>query len=425
MASVKTITLPDGSSYDFKATYDIEGNNISETYINKNEKGAASGVAPLNSSGKIDDTYLPSSSSSGTSGFVSESGVLVTYNYEREGTPYSKLVANIKPVQNGSGDPSPSNVRAISGFSSVHINTTKNNLFNKDTATDGSYVRTTGVVSSSSTFCLTDWIGVNASSTFYYSGCNNQFGSAPATCFYDSDHNYLSGVRLTSVSGTISIPSGASYMRMSIAVLDKETAIVSANPISDYEQFGTTYTISFGDAGTVYAGTLDVLSGKLTVTHNFVDMGTLTWTRNSSYPIFQASLSDSVRGIKEELPDICCSIYSVALSGENSVIVSNNSDKTITLRAGASVFIVKDEDYTDASSFSSFMSGKQLVYELKTPQTYQLTPAQVTTLLGQNNVWCDAGDIDVEVIPNEIINYIKSNALVVSQDSSSGELTLS
>ncbi len=62
MASIKTITLPDGSSYDIKATYDSAGNTISTTYINKNEKGAASGVAPLNSSGVIDSQYLPEDS---------------------------------------------------------------------------------------------------------------------------------------------------------------------------------------------------------------------------------------------------------------------------------------------------------------------------------------------------------------------------
>lgn len=32
----------------------------------------------------------------------------------------------------------------------------------------------------------------------------------------------------------------------------------------------------------------------------------------------------------------------------------------------------------------------QLVYELATPQTYQLTPQDVDSLLGDNNVWHDA-----------------------------------
>jgi len=38
-----------------------------------------------------------------------------------------------------------------------------------------------------------------------------------------------------------------------------------------------------------------------------------------------------------------------------------------------------------------------VVYELATPQTYQLTPQQIQTLLGRNNVWSD-GDVSVEYV---------------------------
>ena len=44
------------------------------------------------------------------------------------------------------------------------------------------------------------------------------------------------------------------------------------------------------------------------------------------------------------------------------------------------------------------MSGVQLVYELATPQTYQLDPVQVACLLGQNNVWADCGAVEVRYI---------------------------
>ena len=36
-----------------------------------------------------------------------------------------------------------------------------------------------------------------------------------------------------------------------------------------------------------------------------------------------------------------------------------------------------------------------VVYELATPQTYQLTPTEVTTLLGDNTIWADTGDVTV------------------------------
>ncbi len=37
----------------------------------------------------------------------------------------------------------------------------------------------------------------------------------------------------------------------------------------------------------------------------------------------------------------------------------------------------------------------QISYLLATPITYQLTPQEILTLLGQNNIWADTGDVEV------------------------------
>ena len=39
-------------------------------------------------------------------------------------------------------------------------------------------------------------------------------------------------------------------------------------------------------------------------------------------------------------------------------------------------------------------TGAEVCYELSTPQTYQLTPTQVNSLIGSNNVWADCGQIE-------------------------------
>ena len=41
------------------------------------------------------------------------------------------------------------------------------------------------------------------------------------------------------------------------------------------------------------------------------------------------------------------------------------------------------------------VSGLQISYLIANPQTYQLTPTEVKTLLGNNNIWADTGDIDL------------------------------
>lgn len=118
---------------------------------------------------------------------------------------------------------------------------------------------------------------------------------------------------------------------------------------------GTTYPISWQtEAGTVYGGTLDVVSGVLTVTHANI----------ASYA-------------GETLPStwIC----------DRAVYAEGVTPPT----------------------------GSQVVYELATPQTYNLTPTEVDLLLGTNNVWADTGDTEV-TYKADIQGYIdkKINALI-------------
>ena len=37
-----------------------------------------------------------------------------------------------------------------------------------------------------------------------------------------------------------------------------------------------------------------------------------------------------------------------------------------------------------------------------TPITYQLTPTQIKSLLGNNNAWCSTGDVDIDYFAKEV-----------------------
>ena len=63
-----------------------------------------------------------------------------------------------------------------------------------------------------------------------------------------------------------------------------------------------------------------------------------------------------------------------------------------------------------AADFKAAMSGVQLVYELATPQTYQLAPTEVDMLLGENNVWADTGDSTVTYRADTKLYIQKINA---------------
>ena len=340
------------------------------------------------------------------------SGSIVTIDNADGETGVKSLVANIEPIQSGSGTPSPTNVRPISGWDSVKVSRTSKNLFNANVVTDGVYLDVDGEIHSSATFCVSDYIGVNAG-TLYYSGASSGFGSNPRTCFYDESKNFLSAVRPTTTSGTITVPSGASYIRLTVPVANKGTfQLEIGSSATAYEPFGDTYTTALGR--TVYKGTLDVSTGLLTVTHLAVDMGSLSWTAmagqgGSIYYMRTTDLASTIYRVASS--DVVADLYSDAyVAKKNNTIYAG----VVGVASTASGYVtVYDDRYNTASSASAFktaVTGQTLVYPLATPQVYQLAPEEVGLLLGTNNIWADSGDITVQYGNSPVYNPTEFDA---------------
>jgi hypothetical protein len=74
-----------------------------------------------------------------------------------------------------------------------------------------------------------------------------------------------------------------------------------------------------------------------------------------------------------------------------------------TFRIGSYLTIPDSESvFATANDFNAYLLAQynsntpvQICYPLATPTTVQLTPTEVTTLLGSNSVWADSGDISV------------------------------
>ena len=54
--------------------------------------------------------------------------------------------------------------------------------------------------------------------------------------------------------------------------------------------------------------------------------------------------------------------------------------------------------FANENEFKAYLVSNPMtvVYELATPVTYQLDPVTVNLLLGENNLWCNTGDVTVE-----------------------------
>ena len=223
---------------------------------------------------------------------------------------------------------------------------------------------------------------------------------------YDREKNFIGRCTVNNVynvqNNAFTTPDNALYLMLKCqpgqTQAENDKTVVINYPASDtsYHAYqGRTIPVSWeSEAGTVYGGTLDVTTGLLTVTMTEVDLGTLEWTYQSQYTRFVSSYIPNVKiGPVRAMPAIS-SEYIIISDGRP---LSEVPDKSGYLGFNDSVFslFVHDTSYTDAATFKTAMSGVQFVYILAVPQTYQLTPTEVTLLLGENNVWADTGDSTV------------------------------
>lgn len=166
-----------------------------------------------------------------------------------------------------------------------------------------------------------------------------------------------------------------------------------------YEPYdATTIPIAFpSSAGTVYGGTLNVTSGELTVDRAKVTLNGTETINGLTYNRFRIPLTGYVpvdtSVVDESL--LCDELKTVSydsISPSLNFLISGAGVGT------GSICVKIDSTIDGVVAFRAWLAEHtpDVVYKLDTPTTYQLTPTQVTTLLGTNNVWFDTGDTACE-----------------------------
>ena len=234
-----------------------------------------------------------------------------------------------------------------------------------------------------------------------------QFNNAMA---FDSVISSSNGTANT--KQTVAITADEGWILVSVRKTVADKMLELGTTASDYESHtGETYSITFpSEAGTVYGGSLTVNedgSGVLTVVKKEKDLGSLSWTYGSTYDYFRASLT---QGKGTEANNIICSAFEYAgICGTNSSMATAKNG-TIWKRfdsglsSNATHLYIKWTDYTDATQFTTAVTGQKVVYELSEPVTYNLTAQQVgqiMTLKGLNNIWASTGDVSVTYYAKE------------------------
>lgn len=232
-----------------------------------------------------------------------------------------------------------------------------------------------------------------------------------ARCYGSTAYNFSRiGVRDSAYTDATAFKSAMSgvYLVYELATPTTETAdafeeIQKVTPIYGTEEFvdNRAVPIPVGNntqyfTRDIYGGYIDLVSGVLTVDKVLVDLGTLNWVYDASVPrLYSTGINSTVsmsQGNSNPI-DAICSQYVV--TSFNDLYARSKRNGTFAVGATGTLSII-DTRYSNAADFKTAMNGVQLVYELATPQTYQLTPQQIQTLLGQNNVWSDA-DMEVRI----------------------------
>lgn len=172
-----------------------------------------------------------------------------------------------------------------------------------------------------------------------------------------------------------------------------------------YEPYtADTYSVTWeSEAGTVYGGSVDLVSGVLTVTHGIrLFDGSESWTMPST-GYFALALDNLVNDNSR------ATIISDRFLGDSwTRIAGLTIDNAVGVVNGTTIRF----SYSTLSAVADWKSwlntnNTAVVYELAEPIVYQLSGQDIVTLLGQNNVWADTGDMACGYVANTKL-YIDS-----------------
>ncbi len=334
---------------------------------------------------------------------------ITTYSFDDGIDSYfKKVLSTIVPVQAGSGTPSPTNIRDISGHTNCVVkNFSKNFMPQKDvsvpnTVTNryvtldlpkGTYTISAKVSSDTSdTNCRLSFRQGTTQIEATFIGISTVRTSVTVTLVEDCNRIYFYGGHSTTTYANTTYT---------------DIQIERGSRATDYTPYvtPTTATISFGSAGTVYGGYVDLISGKLVVNRGYKEFDGSSDENISQYSgnRFIIGISDYTSPNTTTVDNISCNrMETISKNYQGSAYKISGSD------TGTHAIMISLEVTTLADA-KTWLSNNpiQVVYPLTTPQEYQLTPAQLRSLVGANRLTSNTGEVtEIEYIRNETISWV-------------------
>ena len=369
-------------------------------------------------------------------------------------SPLKSCIVELVPNQLGSGDPSLENVRSIEGYGGIELNNAGKNVghivgysaYSVDSlttarGTSGSYGQTISTID----YALPDTSVTITQSTYNNTVEISNYRNGYMAVIIDNlifEERYDFSFKVTDITSNslnatlsdikIQTPYGSLYgpaeVKDNIVIFKNIKWKQNTNSPNNYclsiRNCGMSCTISeimvtpantndgifepynnhktsipFNE--TIYGGYVDVANGTFVKSWASVDLGSLNWSvkdTTGDYNYFYSNSLDTLINITDypynEIFWYTSHFTSVGggMSRTSMGTTSTNNILTITMSGHKGSVVIRNDEFTDKADFKNWVSGKQLVYPLATPITYQLSPREIHTLLGANSIWTSANN---------------------------------
>lgn len=333
---------------------------------------------------------------------------------------FKNVSGTIVPIQAGSGTPSPTNVRAISGYTNLIPSVCGKNFFNKNTVTRGKYLTNVNQTIDTAVGCYSDYIPIRLNTPYYYT---NFIGLSEYYTLnvYDGNKNFIENISVngsTSVNGTITFTRGA-YIRVNVYIPNLDTCQLElGTSATTYEAYnGNTITIPIGQ--TAYSGTFAISGKKCNIVldkfalsidsssdwFNFA-YGSVNATARVSLP-YNAKVGESIFTTSGTISSTGQENPKYWATGGRVDEVTNYGNNSFAMDVNYVRFYLTGNIPTTLEEFKAAFVATTILYPLETPITISLDISDFKALQGTNNLTANTGSVtEVEYITNDVIAWI-------------------
>ena len=329
--------------------------------------------------------------------------------------PIVNLSANFTPIQSGTGDPSPTNIRPISGHTGATVVQTGEEHLSKDKTVWGQYgINATGYTPNYARFSPYDFtIPFEKGKTYTITALNFMGNNKTFYCGvgeWDGTNTRIADHGWQSCPYSFTVNNSTETIRIAFRdnaygdCAEYVAAIGTKLFFTMTEAAPNTVAISFGT--TVYGGTLtvnedgsgQVVADKISQTVD-QNSGVQRLDDNRCFAAINAASYVNTDGttadghiISDKFANVPNNVTATTPGIPGVLIRANGTHNVVISMRGTGSSLITTEDW------NAWLTNNpvQIVYDLATPITIPVTAQQIQTLVGANTVWVnDSNDISV------------------------------